>query len=211
MTRRRRRRLLLTSAALLLVLALATTTTRDSDPPADTAAASGADGTVLVLTRAVPAGRSIDPLDLRSVPADARLVPEGAITRVEDAAFREAVVPLPAGLPLVPALLRRPGAAARSLGTDERAVGVRVDDVTGLPALLRAGSRVDVLVAVRGDVAVGVRAVARDVEVLARPSRPEGGEGWAVVLRLPVATAEAVAAAQADGREVRLLGREAAA
>jgi len=67
-----------------------------------------------------------------------------------------------------------------------------------------------VLVAVRGDAAVGVEAVARDVEVLARPARPESGEGWAVILRLPVATAEAVAAAQADGREVRLLGRQVA-
>ena len=47
--------------------------------------------------------------------------------------------------------------------------------------------------------------------VLARPARTEGADGWAVALRLPAPVAEAVAAAQADGPEVRLLGREGAA
>jgi Flp pilus assembly protein CpaB len=189
----------------LLGLAVVTTLFGGSDA----APAARADGNVLVLTRAVAAGGAIDPVDLRSVALPAALVPRGALVRVEDAAFREAVVALPPGLALVPALLRRPGATAPALGAGDRAVGVRVDDVTGLPGLLRAGSRVDVLVAVRGDAAVGVEAVARDVEVLAQPARPETGEGWAVVLRLPVTTAEAVAAAQSDGRQVRLLGREA--
>lgn len=206
MSRRRRRRLLVATAGALLVLALLSTLIGDWG----SAPAAGSERDVLVLTRAVPAGRSIDPADVRTVRAAVGTVPAGALVRVEDAAFREAVVALPPGLALVPSLLRRPGVATATLGAAERAVGIRVDDVTGLPALLRPGSRVDVLVAVRGDESVGVQTVARDVEVLARPVRPEGGDGWAVVLRLPVATAEAVAAAQADGREVRLLGREVA-
>ncbi|CAA9547242.1 MAG: hypothetical protein AVDCRST_MAG79-2409 [uncultured Thermoleophilia bacterium] len=207
MSRRRRRRVAAVAAGVLLVLAVLSSLVGGSD--AEPATSPG--GTVLVLTRAVAAGRALDPVDLRSVRVAAGMVPKGALVRVEDAAFREAIVSLPPGLPLVPTVLRRPGAPAAALGAGERAVGVRVDDVTGLPALLRPGSRVDVLLAVRGEVAVGVQAVARDVEVLARPSRPESGEGWAVILRLPVRTAETVAAAQADGREVRLLGREAGA
>jgi Flp pilus assembly protein CpaB len=110
----------------------------------------------------------------------------------------------------VPALLRRPAAGAPSLAPGERAVGVRVDDVTGLPRLLAVGSRVDVLVSVRGGQAMRAETVAGNVEVIAEPAETPGGEGWAIVLRLPAAIAATVAAAQADGREIRLLSRSGA-
>ena len=107
------------------------------------AAAAGA--RVVVVAQPVAAGESLDPARLRLVDWPAERTPPGALTRVEDAAFRVAAVALPVGLPLVPSLLRAPGRTS-ALRQGERAVGVRVDEVGGLAGLLRAGARVDVLV-----------------------------------------------------------------
>ena len=100
----------------------------------------------------------------------------------------------------MPSLLRR-GAGTSSLAAGERAVGVRVDDVTGLPALLDAGSAVDLVIGTGAS-----RLTVPAAGVLGRPRRAADGS-WAVALRLPAHVAETVAGAQADGAEVRLLAR----
>jgi Flp pilus assembly protein CpaB len=157
--------------------------------------------TVLVLTRPVRAGAAIDPAGVRSVVVDPRTVPSGALTTVDAVAFRRAVVTIPPGLPLVPSLLRRAGPAV-VLGPGERAVGVRVDDVAGLPSLLEAGTAVDVIIGGEGSPRPGR---VRGAMVIARPRRTADGAAWAVPLRLPARLAERVAAAVAAGRDIRLL------
>ena len=166
-------------------------------------ASAGPAGRVLVLSRSVTAGSSIDPAIVRPVAVDPVLVPAGAIVSVDQVAFRRAAVALPAGLPLVPSLLRRPGRTI-ALRAGERAVGVRVDDVAGLPSILDVGSRVDVLVG-RGGSGAPFRIAA--AVVLDRPRRSIDGEAWAVVLRLAAPLAARVGEAGAAGRDIRLLAR----
>jgi Flp pilus assembly protein CpaB len=154
---------------------------------------------IVVLRHAVRGGATIDPADLVARAYPARLTPPGAVRSADAVAFRTAVVALPAGLPLVPSFLRdRP--AVPPLRRTERALGVRVDDVTGLPQLLGPGTHADVLVA-------GVLRVA-DAEVMARPRRNGDGVSWSVALRLPAALAAEVARAEARGQEIRLLPRD---
>jgi len=172
----------LIGAAALLTVGAGALSLRPASP-----APAAADGVgVLVARRPLAAGRPI--------------VPHTALGEPDQAAFRIAAVAIPAGLPIVPALLRR-GAGASSLAPDERAVGVRVDDVTGLPALLDAGSAVDLVIGTGAG-----RLTVAAAGVLARPRRAADGS-WAVALRLPARVAETVAGAQADGAEVRLLAR----
>ena len=150
--------------------------------------------------RAIAAGRPIDPDQVTIVRMPAALTPRTALSETDQVAFRIAAVPIPAGLPIVPSLLRR-GAGTSSLAAGERAVGVRVDDVTGLPALLDAGSAVDLVIGTGAS-----RLTVPAAGVLGRPRRAADGS-WAVALRLPAHVAETVAGAQADGAEVRLLAR----
>ncbi len=160
--------------------------------------ASDATRPVVVLRHAVRGGTTLDPDALLVVDYPAPLVPAGALGSVGEAAFRTAAVGLPAGLPLFAGLFRDP-ATALGLGRGERAVGVRVDDVTGLPELLSAGVRVDVLVRGRLQVA--------DAEVIGRPRRTGDGISWSVALRLPEELAAALGRAEARGDEIRLLPR----
>jgi Flp pilus assembly protein CpaB len=190
-----RRRVLIGAAAALAMTAGALSL-RPSSPPRATADGVG----VLVARRALPAGRPIDPDQVRLVRMPRALTPQTALDEADQVAFRIAAVPIPAGLPIVPALLRR-GAGASSLAPDERAVGVRVDDVTGLPGLLDTGSAVDLVIGTGAS-----RLTVAAAGVLGRPRRAADGT-WAVALRLPARVAETVAGAQADGAEVRLLAR----
>ena len=196
-----RRRPLAVAGAVLLVAALLLARSAGGGG----AAAAGA--RVVVVTQPVAAGQSLDPSRLRLVDWPAAQTPPGALTRVEDASFRVAAVALPVGLPLVPSLLRAPGSDL-GLRQGERAVGVRVDEVGGLAGLLRAGARVDVLVS-GPDEDGPVEQLASAAEVLGRPRLAPDGTSWAVALRVPATTAIEIAAAEAGGRRIRLLAREA--
>ncbi len=168
--------------------------------PSDPAPASETEVAVLVARRTLPAGHAIDPAQVRVVRVPAGIVPKTALAETDQVAFRIAAVAIPAGLPIVPSLLRR-GTGTAALAAGERAVGVRVDDVTGLPVLLDAGSEVDVVIG-SGETRVGIEGAG----VLARPRRTTDGS-WAVILRLPSRLAETVADSQAGGAGVRLLAR----
>jgi Flp pilus assembly protein CpaB len=154
---------------------------------------------VLLLRHAVRAGGTIDPGNLFLGSYPARLTPPGALTSTAQAAFRTAAVTLPAGLPLISSFVRDRLAVA-PLRRTERALGIRVDDVTGLPQLLGPGTRADVLVA--GTLRV------QDAEVMTRPRRNGDGVSWSVALRLPAALAAEVARAESRGLEIRLLPRD---
>jgi Flp pilus assembly protein CpaB len=187
-----RRRLILAAAALAGVTAVLLSFAGHGRP------ASATGPSVVVLRSALRAGATADPANLVLVPYPRRLVPAGALSSVDQAAFRAVAVGIPPGLPLIATFLRDPRAAA-PLRPGERAVGVRVDDVTGLPQLLVAGSHVDVLV--RGALHVS------DAEVLSRPRRNGDGVTWSIALRLPAAQAAQLAASEARGDEIRLLPR----
>jgi pilus assembly protein CpaB len=186
---------LIGAAAALAVSAGALSLRPSSPVPA------AADGVgVVVARRALPAGRPIDPDQVALVRMPAALRPRTALSEADQVAFRIPAVPIPVGLPIVPSLLRR-GAGASSLTPGERAVGVRVDDVTGVPALLDAGSSVDLVIGTGAS-----RLTIAAAGVLGRPRRAADGS-WGVALRLPARVAETVAGAQTDGAEVRLLAR----
>ena len=173
----------------------------EGSPPA---AGGAATRTVLVLDAPLGAGRSLqlERIEKVVVPVDA--APAEALVTPDQATFRVAAVDIPAGLPLVASLFRRRSDIA--LGAGDRAVGVRVDDVSGLPALIDAGSLVDVVIGPGGP--GRARTIPRAV-VLARPRRGADGVAWSVVLRLPAALAEVVGRAQSSGADVRLLARGA--
>ena len=172
-----------------------------SASPPHPLAVAASDG-VVVVRRSIPAGRSVRPEDLEIRQVADAIRPHGALTTVEQALYREAVVALPVGMPLVPSVLRTP--AALSLAPGERAVGVRVDDVTGLPNLLDTGSVVDVVVAGADPFRIDA------ARVLARPRRSVDGGSWAVALRLPARLAERVGVAASAGLDIRLLPRSEA-
>ncbi len=187
---------LVVAAVLALLLA------RGGNVPAgDAHPASGRP--VLILVRAVPAGGTIDPANV-TVAHLSNLVPDGAIGRLDLVAFREAAVAIPHGLPLVASLLREPGRVPL-VRPSERAVGVRVDEVSGLPGLLEPGVVVDVMIG-------GANVDAQRIDgatVLGRPTRISDGGGWAVALRLRARDAQTLSLAESAGRDVRLLPRGA--
>ena len=185
---------------LLAAAALATGGVAIGVWPSDHAPAADEGVAVLVARRTLPSGRAIDPAQVLVVRVPAAIVPRTALTEPDQVAFRIPAVAIPAGLPIVASLLRR-GAGTATLGIGERAVGVRVDDVTGLPELLDVGSQVDLVIG-SGESRLAVDGAG----VLGRPRRTADG-GWAVALRLPARLAETVADAQTAGAGVRLLAR----
>lgn len=129
---------------------------------------------VIVTTRAVAAGERVD--------ADAvaeqrvRVAPPSGFSVLEDVIGREVAVQLEAGQVLLSRDFLSPGRFHAELGSDERAIAVKVDEVIGLGGFADPGDRVDVLVYFSGRER-GRKAQAQllleDVRVLAVGSRTE--------------------------------------
>lgn len=126
---------------------------------------------VAVTARAVPAGRAFDDADLRTVAWPVHLAPADVLP-VADAYGRAGVVDLPAGVPLLAALL-----AGDRYDVEAPAgtvvVPVRLAD-PAVTALLRPGDRVDL---VRPGDGGPVEVVARSALVLRTEHAAEGGAG----------------------------------
>jgi pilus assembly protein CpaB len=216
MTRRRR-------AAVLLGLACVLGGLAASDVAGREAALRRAIGpTVPVVTARtrIAAGTPLSArtLAVRQVPA--RFAPASAYGSPAALANAKAAVTLQAGEDVTPAAIDDGTAAAA--GAPVRS-GERVADLVarGPVSLIRAGSRVDVLVTRESGAGAGSTTVAlEDAEVLA--ARPAGGEDAgasggsgagaervAVSLRVTVRQAVYLAAAEAFARELRLLPRAA--
>lgn len=123
---------------------------------------------VVVTATEVPAGAQLDAPALRVVAARPGAVPDGAPTSVEQVVGREALVRLPAGLPLVEEVLAGERfAVPPPEGTV--VVAVRLAD-PAVTELLRPGDRVDLVTATagEGDAGPGADVVARDALVLDR-------------------------------------------
>jgi Flp pilus assembly protein CpaB len=145
---------------------------------------------VLVAARTIPAGSTIGASDLEVAALPEDVVAEGALTGPDEAVGRTAVVGIPARQVLTPSAL---------LGTEGQVGPGRVAlpvtfGVAATVALLRVGSRLDVLGADAAGSGYGV--VAAGVRVVAIPTVGEsgvlGGSQTALVL-LEVTSSQAAA------------------
>jgi pilus assembly protein CpaB len=212
-SRRRRAALLLGLALLLGTLAATTVARRESALEAQI----GPLADVMVARTDLAAGHRIQPGDLALRRLPARYAPVGAATNAAELVSRPLAVAVPRGGFLGPDLLDLGGdrIARPPVRAGERAADVVAE---GSPELIVPGARVDVVVTRDGsDGAAGSTELAlENVEVLAAGSAPDSQNGRAdssarvaATLRVTVAQAVYLAAAQAFAREVRLLPRAA--
>ncbi|HET6550254.1 MAG TPA: SAF domain-containing protein [Solirubrobacter sp.] len=204
MTRRRRAAVLLGLALVLGTLSAAHMARRE----AALRAQLGPLTEVVVARRHLPAGRALKLTDLgvRSLPA--RYAPRGEPAFAAALAGRRLAVPVAGGGAVTPELLeRRP--TAPSIRRGQRAVDVLA---SGSARAVVAGARVDVVVTTeRRDSARGATRLAlEDVEVLAArpgPARDGGDPRIVATVRVDVAAAVYLVAAQSFARDIRLLAR----
>jgi pilus assembly protein CpaB len=199
-TRRRRAAVLLGLALVLGTLSAAHMARRESALRAQL----GPLTEVVVARRDLPAGRALRLTDLavRSLPA--RYAPPGEPAFAPGLAGRRLAVPVAAGGTVTAALLERPPETPEALvKRGQRAVDVVA---SGSPQAVVAGARVDVFVTTDKR----TRLALEDVEVLAAgtaPAREDGGARVLATLRVDVAAAVYLVAAQSFARDVRLLAR----
>jgi pilus assembly protein CpaB len=171
-----------------------------------------ATGPVVVATRDIPAGASLEgqALEVKQWPAPA--IPKDALSSLEAAANRVARVPVFAGEAIVPGRLApvgtAPGLEAR-IGPGMRAMSVRINDVAGLSGLVQPNSRVDVLVTLRETGGQGTEEVSKlfleNMRVLSMGSRTtrdasgESNPATTATLEVTPAQAEKLAVALRQG------------
>jgi hypothetical protein len=155
---------------------------------------------VLALRHAVPAGGIIRAGDVVAVPIAASDRTPSMLEGLGALAGRRTMIGLAGGDYLVRGALRV-GDQSSLLRRGERAVALELSPAS-VPelALLRAGRRVDVVVADSG----GSRVAARGLELLSPASERSGS--IVVTVRAPIAVALALATSR-DGHELRLLLR----
>jgi len=197
---------------LALVLALR--------PPPTSAGAAPAPPTVPVVVAAtdLAAGAVLTAADLRTARLPADVAPAGAAGDVAALGDQVLAAPVRAGEPVTDVRLVGPGLWS-AVPDGLVAAPVRLADLA-VATLLRAGDRVDVLAATgvapdaEGGSAVAVTVVAGNALVVTAPApRPEPGPGAApdsglLVLAVPPATAQDLAAAGAGGTLTITLGRK---
>jgi pilus assembly protein CpaB len=157
---------------------------------------------VVVITQDVAAGDRLDARVLRVVDARPGSVPDGAPTAVEEVVGREALVALPAGLPVVDAVLAgNRFAVAPPEGTVVVAVRLADPAVTGL---LRPGDRVDLVTAAAADGGTSVAAdvVARGALVLDRTTVDDAAGPLGLGASAGGAVLTVVAVPPEDGRRL---------
>ena len=211
MIRRRRAAVLLSLALMLGGLAASDVAGRE----AALRRAVGPTVPVVVVRSRLAAGEAFDAghLAIRRVPA--RFAPAMAYGSTSALAGTRAAIALEAGEDVGPSSVDD---GTRAAGAPVR-VGERVAELVarGSAGLIRAGSRVDVLVTrERGDGSGATTVALEDAEVLAAhatggddDSGGAAGDRVAVSLRVTVRQAVYLAAAQSFARELRLLGRAA--
>lgn len=109
---------------------------------------ANAASSMVVAARGLDRGAVLKADDLRTAPA-ARNAPEGAIVGVEQAVGRTLLAPVQAGQILTAGLMADrgvAGGASLAIPTGYRAVTIHPIDSTGVVAMARSGSRVDIQV-----------------------------------------------------------------
>jgi len=209
-TRRRRAALLLGLALLLGGLAASDVARREAAVRAELAPLVD----IVVARRDLAAHRRLRPADLAIRRLPARYAPVGAAVSPAEVLGQRLAISVPGGGVLATAQLERSGALpGPSVRRGERAAEVVA---AGSPELVAPGARVDVLVTreARGGAAGATELALQDVEVLsAGPAPPqdgprgEAGARVAASLRVTIAQAVYLTAAQTFARELRLLPR----
>jgi Flp pilus assembly protein CpaB len=157
---------------------------------------------VLLVARDLPPGEVVEPADVTLAARPAADVPEGALTRADEAVGRVLTSAARSGEVLPDVRVLGPSLLDR-LGAGQVAVPVRIADAA-VTALVRPGDTVDVVVA--GD--TGARLVADAATVLALPQSDDGsgllggtggGAGGLVVLAVSRGDAVALPGAAAQG------------
>ncbi len=174
---------------------------------------------VVVVVRDVPAGVPVPREALGVAAWPARVAPAESYAAADSVVGRVSRVPLTAGEPVLTSRLAPRGAPPGLEGVIDptrRAMAVRVNEAASVSGLVRSNSRVDVLMAARGENSsqLFARVLMTDVRVLGvgsvRPSdpaaggapdaaQPSGQTASIVTLEVSPAQAEQLAAAEGQG------------
>jgi len=173
----------------------------NSAPPA------AAGGSILIATKAIPAGTVLTAQHLRTAPWGATPAPAGAITRLQDAVGKTVVEPVAENELLTSSqLASKNGGSVEggSMGIPDgmRAVSLTVQDSAGVIALLKPGHRVDIQVvaSIPGSLMnePQLRTMLENMQVLTIPRDPHGSRGNAQVVTVLATPKEAAALGLAD-------------
>jgi pilus assembly protein CpaB len=110
--------------------------------------------TVVIASRDIPEGVTIDRIALSTAQWPAENAPVGAFASLDSVAGRISRVAIFNGEPIVPGRLAPVGSGPGleiKIPPGQRAMAVRINDVAGISGLLQPNSRVDVLVTIRED------------------------------------------------------------
>jgi pilus assembly protein CpaB len=155
---------------------------------------------VVVAVRALSVGAPLTAEDVTTVMWPPQVMREGLIASREEVVGRVLIRPLASNEPVSRDAIAADGVGSsvpNAIPPGMRAISVKVNDVVGVAGFAVPGSRVDVLVALRGDRDSLARAVASNVQVLAVGTRSEIEQGRtpqseaATVVTLLVAPADA--------------------
>src|SRR5688572_23056947 len=107
---------------------------------------------VVVASKELPEGMTIDPLSLKTIQLPVQMVPVGAFSVTDSVAGRVTRIPVFTGEAIVPGRLAPVGTGPGlelKIPPGQRAMAVRINDVAGISGLLQPNSRVDVLVTIQ--------------------------------------------------------------
>jgi pilus assembly protein CpaB len=142
----------------------------------DTSNSSRGMQTVLVASRDISMGSVIDPGDVKSESWPKEKIPDGSLSKLEDAEGRRVRGLIVAGEPIVDKKLRTKGfsdsSASWGIPKGYRVVSVKVDSVSSGSGLILPGDRVDILVSLERNPArditdTGTVTILQDIRVFA--------------------------------------------
>lgn len=178
-----------------------------------TVSANSQPGVVVVAARGLDRGAVLKAEDLKTAAADPRGVPQGGMSSVDQAVGRTLLEPAQAGQAVTAKMMANrgeAGGASLAIPPGYRAVTIHPAESTGVVALMRSGSRVDVQVlSARGLEGMRLHRMLENVEVLHVLGAGEARERPVVTLLVPPREADRLSLADAAMR-VRLVLRNPA-
>jgi len=163
--------------------------------------------TVVLSTKALDRGAVLRAEDVRLVEWEGSALPAHAVPSMEQAVGLTLLEPVTANQPITEMLMARRGAAggaSLAIPSGKRAVSIHPAESSGVVALMRSGSRIDIQVLQQGGQGLVLRRLLEDVEVLS----VAGLENPKPVVTLLVAPADADRLSLADATtQLRLILR----
>jgi pilus assembly protein CpaB len=171
---------------------------------------------VVVAARSLPMGARLTTTDLKIIEWPQEAMVEGAVSSPDTIVGLGLTRAIATNEPVTEGSVAQPGAGSGlppAIPPGMRAISVKVDDVVGVAGFAVPGSRVDVLVALRGGSDSVARAVASNVQVLAVGTRadleqgrvPTTASSTVVTLLVIPADAERISLASMQGNIVLTL------